>query len=703
MNHAVKKQLFKISTTDIEQAKEIQQHVSDMLYSEIVPVMDAVFSGNCDENIVWCLDTLELDLGILPFAGFREHFIHKLAQVLTQTLKQQQFEGDSTTQMAVRGNLSTSVQTTRLKQLSYFLRTGLVPWGVADSSTFDPERCLQRLLQDSAETAFQYFTELSDIQTMKRIEKQFSPSAHQAIIELVFVSPVSQQIIQHHAALWDSLRTYAAEFLCLPTQDDIRRKVLSAVLHNPALFASSRLAAESLHDLDLHFLSALTSSQCAGVIELVEKQFLQASREREWCESWFDYFMEHPGSQEESPGHDKSEQWDMIFPGSSSTKDISASTALCNEQHLLTLLEKNPEAVASLFSDVSGKHDVVKRMLRQLSSTTHQLLLESLLSLSSRQILQKQDELWERVNKYVPNGINLPGQAERQEKILAAVLNKPALRSSSQLLTDALYELDLKDLEQLHSRDLHRVTETVLDHVSAESEQRHWYNNLLESYSWPREVQESDEIRNGREIQKQQGAAEKTNVLSQEKVAGQREDFTKKIRQDQSIAVKGSQYIDNAGLVLVWPFLNRYFQSLGLLEENRFVSEEHWERAVLLLYYVQTGKSRVYEHNLLFNKLLCDWPLEKPLCFQFDPSQTEEQETTELLLSVIQHWTVLKNTSIDGLRQSFLQREGRLTEKDHGWELFINRKGFDILLDQLPWSISTIYLPWMKESIFVEW
>jgi hypothetical protein len=32
-------------------------------------------------------------------------------------------------------------------------------------------------------------------------------------------------------------------------------------------------------------------------------------------------------------------------------------------------------------------------------------------------------------------------------------------------------------------------------------------------------------------------------------------------------------------------------------------------------------------------------------------------EADEMLLSVIEHWTVLKNTSVRGLREAFLQRK----------------------------------------------
>ncbi|HZD94145.1 MAG TPA: contractile injection system tape measure protein, partial [Candidatus Sulfotelmatobacter sp.] len=72
-------------------------------------------------------------------------------------------------------------------------------------------------------------------------------------------------------------------------------------------------------------------------------------------------------------------------------------------------------------------------------------------------------------------------------------------------------------------------------------------------------------------------------------------------------------YIGNAGAVLLWPFLGRYFQTLGLLEKNAFRSESEKNRAIHLLQYLATGKLETPEHELLLNKVLCGSLPEQPL------------------------------------------------------------------------------------------
>ena len=75
----------------------------------------------------------------------------------------------------------------------------------------------------------------------------------------------------------------------------------------------------------------------------------------------------------------------------------------------------------------------------------------------------------------------------------------------------------------------------------------------------------------------------------------------------------------------------------------------------------------------------------------------------ELLTGVVKNWTALKNTSLDGFREAFLKREGKLTRNDNEWLLKIEQKAYDILLDKLPWSINIVKLPWMSGIMHVEW
>ena len=81
----------------------------------------------------------------------------------------------------------------------------------------------------------------------------------------------------------------------------------------------------------------------------------------------------------------------------------------------------------------------------------------------------------------------------------------------------------------------------------------------------------------------------------------------------------------------------------------------------------------------------------------------EKQEAEDLLSSVVKHWSILEGTSNDGLRGSFLIREGKLIQEGDQWRLIVEAGTFDMLLEHLPWTLSIVQTPWMENPIWVEW
>ena len=120
-------------------------------------------------------------------------------------------------------------------------------------------------------------------------------------------------------------------------------------------------------------------------------------------------------------------------------------------------------------------------------------------------------------------------------------------------------------------------------------------------------------------------------------------------------------FTNNCGIVILHPFLQMYFKELELLNENDFINIESQHRAVLLLHYLATGETKVAEFNLLLAKLLCAVDFEEAIPNFIELTEKEKKESGNLLKSVTEHWTPLKNTSAEGLRNSFFQREGKLT------------------------------------------
>ena len=163
-------------------------------------------------------------------------------------------------------------------------------------------------------------------------------------------------------------------------------------------------------------------------------------------------------------------------------------------------------------------------------------------------------------------------------------------------------------------------------------------------------------------------------------------------------------YISNAGLVLLAPYLPRFFSRLDSLEDGIFKDLESAQRGVYLLQFMCTGQDGMpEEHLLIFNKILCGLPLTADLPAQFQIQEEERALVDSMLNAVLQNWEMMKNSTVENLRGSFLLREGRLTVEADAWQLQVEPKAYDITLDYLPWSISTVRLPWMENSVLVDW
>ena len=165
-------------------------------------------------------------------------------------------------------------------------------------------------------------------------------------------------------------------------------------------------------------------------------------------------------------------------------------------------------------------------------------------------------------------------------------------------------------------------------------------------------------------------------------------------------------YIANAGLVLLANYAPRLFGMLGLLQGDAFVDEAARHRAVHCLVYLGDGHTDTEEHEWVLNKLLCGVPIDEPVP-PAPPLDDIFPTLDSLLTAVIAHWAVLGSTTPRGLRQTFLQRIGRLVEHEahegEHWRLKVQPGPFDVLLNRLPWGYETIKLPWMKGAIHVDW
>jgi hypothetical protein len=164
-------------------------------------------------------------------------------------------------------------------------------------------------------------------------------------------------------------------------------------------------------------------------------------------------------------------------------------------------------------------------------------------------------------------------------------------------------------------------------------------------------------------------------------------------------------FLENAGISLIAPFLPRLFSMLGLTANGTFADEGSQIKAVFLAQYAVFGEAQAEfpEFALMLNRILTGLPEDVPLPASCELSEDEKETVNGMLGGILQNWSKLSNTTVDGLREAFLQREGKLERQDDLWVLTVEEKPFDMLLDSLPWSFKSLKFGWMAKGVQVKW
>ena len=157
-----------------------------------------------------------------------------------------------------------------------------------------------------------------------------------------------------------------------------------------------------------------------------------------------------------------------------------------------------------------------------------------------------------------------------------------------------------------------------------------------------------------------------------------------------------------AGLVLLGPFIPALFERTGLIINNNFPSPREQVTAASLLTWLVQGDSALGSKPGPLERLLCGISAGTVSTAVEQPSAETGELIESLLSTVCERWAPLANTSNQGLRETFLARDGLLLLEPRT-ELTVHHKTFDVLLQQLPWTIGQLYLPWLDGPLQVHW
>ncbi len=163
-------------------------------------------------------------------------------------------------------------------------------------------------------------------------------------------------------------------------------------------------------------------------------------------------------------------------------------------------------------------------------------------------------------------------------------------------------------------------------------------------------------------------------------------------------------YINNAGLIILHPFLNTLFEQLELCENGIWKNKTSQHKAILLTQHLVARKKKIQENDLVLNKILCGLPVQDVVNTKLRITAAEKESCRSLLKAVLEYWKTMSTSSVEALQETFLQREGKLeAERENTYELWVEEKGYDILLAQLPWGIGMVKTPWMENYLTCHW
>lgn len=169
------------------------------------------------------------------------------------------------------------------------------------------------------------------------------------------------------------------------------------------------------------------------------------------------------------------------------------------------------------------------------------------------------------------------------------------------------------------------------------------------------------------------------------------------------VPIKEGIAVRNAGIVILNNYIVMLFERLQLVVDNEFNSVKNQIRAAQYLQYVVTGLTKTEEAYLPLNKVLCGLSMIHAI-----PDGIEIPEENKILIhglisAAISYWDVIGDCSVDGFRGNWLVRDGILTELEDRWELTVDKRAYDVLINKSPFAFSIIKYPWMSKPLHVNW
>lgn len=648
-SHIVHRQQVKLNLPKREEAHAFQNRVSDLLRNELSASMEAIFDELYPTTDIIRIDSLVLDLGNIEAHNFEQEFKTHFIEQLRKSLPSKRNESvDEDNGQIV------SPEQSLTKAFIYFLENGYLPWYSPVETMAIWSNEIITTFSNSEKKAQYFFNWLRDNYVdnpviLYRLVLQFDHSFLKKLLSII--GPSINKSWDH---IYNDLVSFVTNYTnkSSPDRNEIWACVFQALLSPRISKNSMVLPAAADSELILQSLNLLTNHFKISVHSITTS-----------------------------------------LPEGKLQKSLKTDVVKKAFQDLKSLLISRE----NFKKDADDSTIVDKHREIEVSNTQ-----------------ENTEEIFINTNKQTDNNSKTASVENESSDSIGSNKDKEA----NETKTDGTYDDVTNDPNNINiQKSPHDIKQKGIRDEKTSKEQGnnkiHAPNNLDNALLKKQEKAQKEEQQNQKI--NQTDSQDEIALRRQEKIETEEETSEKNKRRDtlerlspQSKKYTGiieseTLYVKGSGIVILHYFLSPYFNDLGLLVHGKFKDDPAHQRAVLLLYYLATGKSKVAEFDLTLPKILCGYPMEETMPTVLILTKKEKIESKNLLEAVINHWSPLKNTSIKGLRSTFFERDGKLTKKENGWLLTIEQKTIDVLLGKLPWGYSTIRQPWMQEILNVDW
>lgn len=398
---------------------------------------------------------------------------------------------------------------------------------------------------------------------------------------------------------------------------------------------------------------------------------------------------------------------------------------------VLELISAEPEKIKKLFMKSFNEPVYVDRIIRQFKKDTVEKIIVTINPAEVVEAISLLKELLVVTKELeAQNKIFVKHPARLEELLYRELMLVVAKENVDGKLTSEFLERVLLTLASFSEMSVLKFLEIFFEHIEQPEQRQKQFGTVIASHVKKFIDTKTFAVKSKQTPAKQKEGKRKT-AAADSKIESRAEEEMKKERtksrtEQETISKKDAKkilppgkieeekeegtelfdtdiFISNAGLVLLNPFLKHFFTELSLIDDDGFKNIEAQNKAAHLLQYIISGSGENAEHLLPLNKILCGLDVSFPVSKKVEINEAEKKLCTELIEAVIKNWSMLKNISSQGFVESFLKREGILRIKEDEFFLRVERKAYDILLTQIPWSYNTIKLSWMKKLLRVEW